>query len=679
MTTDQENLGGLGTEQVRGDLAHLDELSTEDLVSLMVRDTQKVPAALSLAEEQLVHAVSAIVDRMRRGGRLLYVGAGTAGRLGMLDAAEAGPTFNVDDGQVQGILAGGSNAFGVPVENAEDDFEGGAVAVREREVSALDCVVGVSASGRTPFVLGAMNEAAQRGALTVGISCNAHTALSHAVRYPIEVVVGPEIIAGSTRLNAGTAQKLVLNVISTATMVELGKTYGNLMVDVRPTNEKLRDRALRIVAEITDAPLERVHRALQESSWRTKVASVMLVGELDADHASRALERHHGRLRATLDDVRSFAPRVTTSSWTRLGVSAALVDGTLVSGDVAIENGQIMAIGLSGSGRGIAIRGFVDAQLNGYAGVDLLSASVSDIVEMCEALRRDGVSAFQPNLITSDVNKMLAAMSRLREARLFGSGARILDFHLEGPFLSSLRAGTHPREYLLNPDVEILDALLAGGDVKMMTIAPELPGSLELISTLVQRDIVVALGHSAATSEQARRGFDAGASAVTHLFNAMEPITARSPGLAGVALSRDDVVIQLLGDGVHVANELLRIAFRAAPQRCVLVTDAIAAAASRKSTVQLGDVTVHVEGGVARREDGTIAGSIGRLRDTVTRVLEIGVDRSEVLHAVTTTPSNFLGQPGLGDVRVGEPADLVILDEQLRINRRVEKGLDVDL
>jgi N-acetylglucosamine-6-phosphate deacetylase len=405
----------------------------------------------------------------------------------------------------------------------------------------------------------------------------------------------------------------------------------------------------------------------------------MLVGTLDADHATHALERHHGRLRAALDDVRHDAPRASTKSWTRLGVGAALVDGTLVHGDVAIDGGQIMAVGLRGSGSGIAIRGFVDAQLNGYAGVDLLSASVEDIVAMSEALKRDGVTAYQPNLITSDIDTMLRAMTRLREARRTTSGARILDFHLEGPFLSPLRAGTHPREQLASPDVKTLDALLAGGDVVMMTIAPELPGSLDLIQSLVQRGIVVALGHSAATSAQARQGFEAGASTVTHLFNAMEPITARSPGLAGVALSRDDVIIQLLGDGVHVADELLLVAFRAASQRCVLVTDAIAAAASSKSTVQLGEVTVHVKDGVARRDDGTIAGSIGRLRDTVTRVRAIGVDQAEVLRAVTTTPSNLVGQPGLSDVRVGQPADLVVLDEHLRITRRLDKGLDAEV
>ncbi len=222
----------------------------------MCADVRQLPDALSAAEDQITAAVGDIVERMERGGRLIYVGAGTAGRLGMLDAAEAGPTFNVADGQVVGVLAGGTSAFEVPVENAEDDYVGGRAAVRALNVQSSDCVVGISASGRTPYVLGAIAEAREAGALSVGLACNVGTPLGAGVDRPIEVAVGPEVIAGSTRMNSGTVQKIVLNVISTATMVRLGKTYGNLMVDVRPTNEKLRDRSARIVARVTGATLE---------------------------------------------------------------------------------------------------------------------------------------------------------------------------------------------------------------------------------------------------------------------------------------------------------------------------------------------------------------------------------------------------------------------------------------
>src|ERR1700677_58968 len=239
--TDLEFLEQLSTEQVRPELSDLDELSIDDLVDLMCADVRQLPTALVAAQHQIVDAVTDVVTRMERGGRLIYVGAGTAGRLGMLDAAEAGPTFNVHEGQVVGVLAGGLDAFGVPKENAEDDFEGGQDAIGDLAVSENDCVVGISASGRTPYVLGAIDAATRLGALTVGIANNFNTPLAQSVQRPIEVVVGPELIAGSTRMNSGSAQKIVLNVLSTATMVRLGKTYGNLMVDLPPTNEKLRD------------------------------------------------------------------------------------------------------------------------------------------------------------------------------------------------------------------------------------------------------------------------------------------------------------------------------------------------------------------------------------------------------------------------------------------------------
>jgi N-acetylmuramic acid 6-phosphate etherase/N-acetylglucosamine-6-phosphate deacetylase len=669
-----EQLASLDTEQIRPELSHLDEFSIDDLVSLMVRDVQKAPAALLRAEASLTEAIRAIVERMRRGGRLIYVGAGTAGRLGMLDAAEAGPTFNVDDGQVTGILAGGLSAFGVPIENAEDDFDGGAQAVEAVSLSELDCLVGISASGRTPYVLGALRFARAQGALTVGISCNGDAPLSRAVDYPIDVVVGPEIIAGSTRMNAGTAQKLVLNVISTATMIELGKTYGNLMVDVRPTNEKLRDRALRIVMEVTQASADEARHALEDCEWRTKVACVMIVGALNAHDALFALESHEGRLRVALDHVRPSTQPKHTGAWQRLGVAAALVNGEFVPGDVAIDGDEIVAVGLSGRGSGIALAGFVDVQVNGYAGVDLLNADTDAIIAMGEALLNDGVIAYQPTLISSDVDQLKNAARRLREARGAQRGARILGLHLEGPFLSEQRAGTHPVAHLKAPSAELLDHLLQDGDVAMMTLAPELPGALELITACVKRGIVVSLGHSAANELEASKGFDAGATSVTHLFNAMEPMSARSPGLAGVALTRRDVTVQLIGDGVHVADELLLLAFRAAPQRCVLVTDAIAGAASEKTRVTLGDVTVTVRDGVALRDNGTIAGSIGKLRDGLVRVGALGIDPFNALRAVSTRPATLAGVTDLSNVQVGRQANLLVVDDELRITRQWRSG-----
>jgi N-acetylmuramic acid 6-phosphate etherase len=440
-TNDTEFLEQLGTEQVRHELSDLDQLSIEELVDVMCADVRQLPHALVTAEQQIVDAVTDVVERLERGGRLVYVGAGTAGRLGMLDAAEAGPTFNVDAGQVVGVLAGGTSAFEVPVENAEDDFHGGQEAMRGLDIDERDCVVGISASGRTPYVLGAVEAAISAGALTVGIACNLGTPLARNVDRPIEVVVGPELIAGSTRMNSGTVQKIVLNVISTASMVRLGKTYGNLMVDLRPTNEKLRDRSARIVERITDASVDEARQALEESGWKTKVAATMIVGHVDASTARERLALYEGRLRPTLDSYRvrsSVAVASGTSGWTRLGVAPAFVDGALVTGDVAVSDGSIVAVGLSHPGTGTAIAGFVDAQVNGYAGVDLLNAGVEEILAMGEALLRDGVVAYQPTLITSDFEDTRRAAQRLKEAR--ESGGRVLAYFAPTSKVRSSRA-----------------------------------------------------------------------------------------------------------------------------------------------------------------------------------------------------------------------------------------------
>lgn len=673
----------LATERVRPELARLDEMSVSELVDVMCVDVQRVPTALLSASDSIKAAVSSLVARLEQGGRLVYVGAGTAGRLGMLDAAEAGPTFNVPDGQVVGVLAGGLSAFDVPRENVEDDFDGGGRAVRELGIGDLDCVVGISASGRTPYVLGAIATANELGALTVGLSCNASTPLSASARYPIEVVVGPELIAGSTRLNSGTAQKLVLNILSTAAMVRLGKTYGNLMVDVRPTNEKLRFRAIRIVAEITGANDERVAEALSSCEWRPKVAAAMIMGGLDVAGATEILRTHHGRLRDALDELSTRpkdAPRRSARAARRLGVAAAFIDGELVDGDVAVDDGGIVAVGLSGDGRGIAIPGFVDAQINGYFGIDLLNADVEEILAMGEALARDGVIAYQPTLITSDFDQLRRAVSHVAMARRRStSGARILGTHLEGPFLSGRRSGTHPVNHLRAPDPTLLAALLDLEDVTMMTIAPELAGALDLIRTCVGRGVKVSLGHSAATREQAQRGFDAGASAVTHLFNAMEPMSARAPGLAGVALSRPDVTVQVIADGVHVSEEMLRLTFAAARQRCILVSDAIAAAGVDRTVVQLGDVTVLINDGEARRVDGTLAGSIGKLRDGLVHIRALGVDPLDALRAVISRPARLTGVTDLASLRPGRRADCFIVDDDLRIISRVVDGEFVEL
>jgi len=680
--TESTDLHGLSTEQVRPGLDELDLLSVEQLVSLMCADVRVVPEAVGAAEAQIAHAVEGVAAALERGGRLIYVGAGTAGRIGLLDAAEAGPTFNVPPGQVIGVLAGGRGAFGVAVENAEDDREGGADAMTELAVGPEDAVVGIAASGRTPYVLGAVEAAKRAGALTAGVVCNRGTPLAALADIPVEVLVGPEIVAGSTRLNAGTAQKVVLNIISTVAMIQLGKTYGGLMVDLRATNAKLRDRATRIVAEIAGVTPERARAALEACDWSPKNAAAMLLGADDPAAARQLLERHEGRLRPALQELGSGrpAPPGPGRDTVRLGVAAAFVDGALVRGDVALSGGAVSAVGLSGRGEGLAIPALVDAQVNGYAGVDVLGAAVDELQALAEALLRDGVAAYQPTLITSAEDDLTAALGRIADAKARGGpGARIAGVHLEGPFLSLERAGTHPLEHLRAPDPALLERLLDAGPVRTVTIAPELPGALELIEICLRRGVTVWLGHSRASAEEARRAFEAGAVAVTHLFNAMPPISAREPGLAGAALSTAGVALQLIADEIHVSDELVRVAFASAPGRCSLVTDAVAAAGLPDGSYRLGEVEIEVSGGVSRRADGVLAGSTGRLADGLARLGALGIDRSEAVAAVTGRPGRLLGG-GIGVLELGGRADLVIVDEELTVRevwaagRRLEEA-----
>ncbi|MFJ6719731.1 N-acetylmuramic acid 6-phosphate etherase [Streptomyces sp. NPDC091259] len=297
-------LDTLTTEAFRPDLAEIDRLPTLDIVRLMNAEDATVPAAVAARLPDIAAAVDAIAARMARGGRLLYAGAGTAGRMGVLDASECPPTFNTDPQQVVGLIAGGPTAMVEAAEGAEDSADLAAEDLAALDLTAADTVIGISASGRTPYAIGAVEFARTRGALTVGLSCNAGSALATAAEHGIEVVVGPEFLTGSTRLKAGTAQKLVLNLISTVTMIRLGKTYGNLMVDVRATNEKLRARSRRIVALATGAPDDEIEAALAATDGEVKNAVLVILGGVDGPTATALLAETGGHLRDALPRTR---------------------------------------------------------------------------------------------------------------------------------------------------------------------------------------------------------------------------------------------------------------------------------------------------------------------------------------------------------------------------------------
>ncbi|MEU9136119.1 N-acetylmuramic acid 6-phosphate etherase [Streptomyces sp. NPDC048404] len=290
----------LTTEAFRPELSDIDRLSTLEIARLMNGEDTTVPAAVAAQLPLIAAAIDGIAERMARGGRLVYAGAGTAGRLGVLDASECPPTFNTDPSRVVGVIAGGPTAMVTSIEGAEDSRDLAAADLDALALTADDTVVGVSASGRTPYAVGAVEHARKQGALTIGLSCNAHSALASAADHGIEVVVGPELLTGSTRLKSGTAQKLVLNMLSTITMIRLGKTFGNLMVDVRASNEKLRARSRRIVALATGASDEEIEHALAATDGEVKNAILTIVGGVDGPTAARLLEESEGHLRAAL-------------------------------------------------------------------------------------------------------------------------------------------------------------------------------------------------------------------------------------------------------------------------------------------------------------------------------------------------------------------------------------------
>lgn len=266
----------LTTEGVDERFANLDELDVSQLARVMNDADKVVPEAVEQALPQIIPAIEAISERFVSGGRIIHVGAGTSGRLGVLDASECPPTFNTHPDQVLGLIAGGDVALRSAMEGAEDDADQGAADLAAVEVGPRDAVVGIASSGRTPYVIGALRYARSVGAMTVALSCNAEAETSAVAEHGIEVVVGPEVVAGSTRLRSGTAQKMVLNMISTITMVRAGKVMGNRMVDLRATNEKLRVRAVRMVAELADVDEDTATEALEQCDWRVKDAVLTL-------------------------------------------------------------------------------------------------------------------------------------------------------------------------------------------------------------------------------------------------------------------------------------------------------------------------------------------------------------------------------------------------------------------
>jgi N-acetylglucosamine-6-phosphate deacetylase len=349
----------------------------------------------------------------------------------------------------------------------------------------------------------------------------------------------------------------------------------------------------------------------------------------------------------------------------RLGVEAAVVEGELLPGDIEVADGLVIAVGLAPTrGGGIAAPGFVDLQVNGFGGVDFAEADASDYRRAGDALLETGVTAYQPTLITAPEEDLVAALD---EVPAQSSGARILGVHLEGPFLSPNRLGAHPGEARRDPDRALVERLLEAGPVAYVTLAPELHGALDLVDFLHERGIVVSCGHSDATAEQAAAAFDRGVGTVTHLFNAMRPLRHRDPGIAGAALVRDEVIVQVILDGHHLAEETARLVWRVAAGRVALVTDAIAAAGTGDGSCRLGGVEVVVRDGAARRADGVLAGSVLTMIEAVRNLHALGAPLVDAVAAATSVPGRAARRPGLGVLRQGSDADIAVLDDRLEL------------
>jgi N-acetylglucosamine-6-phosphate deacetylase len=396
----------------------------------------------------------------------------------------------------------------------------------------------------------------------------------------------------------------------------------------------------------------------------------------------------------------------------RLGVAAALVGGELVDGDVEILDGRVEAVGLGApSGSRIAAPGFVDLQVNGFAGVDFSAPGDDGYATAGAALLAGGVTAFQPTIVTAPLDAMRVSLAQVPAidppdaegaagstvardrgaplgastsagtevvappARPGAAAPRVIGAHLEGPFISPSRPGAHDARSILFPDSATLDALLAAGPVSQVTLAPELPGAAALIDALVARGVTVACGHTEADAATAQRAFDRGASAVTHLFNAMRPPAPRDPGIAFAALGRDDVFITLIVDGDHLADDTVRTTWRAAGDRLVLISDAVAAAGAPDGDYTLGGrVPIRSEAGTVRTAAGTLAGSTLTMLDAVRSSHALGIPLATALRAATETPARMARRPDLGHLAPGACADLVVLDDSLELHQVLLDG-----
>lgn len=365
----------------------------------------------------------------------------------------------------------------------------------------------------------------------------------------------------------------------------------------------------------------------------------------------------------------------------RLGVNAAVVGGRVVAGDVEVADGEIVGVGLgpAGAGAGIAVPGFVDLQVNGFGGTDFTSTDLDGHRRASVAIARTGVTSYLVTIPTAAPETYAETLAAAGAA--VGSdlpGARALGVHLEGPFLAPARRGAHRAEWLRPPDLGLLETLLDSAPIALFTLAPELEGAGGLIDALVRRGIIVAVGHSDGDAATVHAAFDRGARAVTHAWNGQRPPTAREAGVTGVALVREDVMVCVIADLVHVSADVLRLTLRLAGDRLAVVSDAAWPAGLSDGDHRGGDATVTVAGGAVRLPDGTLMGSASGLDAALRNLVSLGLPLPEAVKGVSTRPAQLLGRPDLGTLAPGGRADVAVLDDDLSIRRVYVAGRALD-
>lgn len=362
----------------------------------------------------------------------------------------------------------------------------------------------------------------------------------------------------------------------------------------------------------------------------------------------------------------------------RLGVASALVANHRVHGDVMVDGDAVCAVGLLPAGRRrLAVPGFVDVQVNGMAGVDFTATDLAGYETASIAMARTGVTAFLATLPTTARENYEPALDVATTAAARPlPGARCAGVHLEGPFLSPLRAGAHRVDWLQSPDVGLIETWRAAAPIVLVTLAPELEGATDVIRHLRANNVIISLGHTDATGPQAHAAFDAGASMVTHVWNAQRPVTAREPGVAGTALVRTGVAVCGICDLQHVDTDTLRLTVTAAGRRFVAVTDATALAGSDDGVYEVNGRAVVVSGRSSRLRDGTLAGSTGTMDEAVRNLVGLGVPLERAIAAATSAPANALGPHGcdLGRLEVGSRADITVLNDELEVEQVIVNG-----